>query len=242
MSVEGNMDNTLRNIADLQRREKALYEKLNSEAGEKEKEDYAAQINDLSDLRATMYASLSDVFGMQTAQAEALNETLLAQKAVVVIAEDELNALKKRDNLLRDARTQELRMIEINTYYSKKYAAQSKTMRIAAVGLAIAIAIVAFYNFFDAISKTYPRILLTVLGVVMAWKIGRRLFDASNRSPTNYDQYTFFFNKSDGPSASSVDATDEENASDPWAATDCSGAACCAEGTTFDSALGQCTK
>jgi hypothetical protein len=233
------MEETLRNIADLQRKETALYLKLNASPDDVA---LAEQINDLTQLRETMYDALSDTIAMQTTQSAALDDTLVQQKAVVELAEDELNALKKRDNLMRDNRRQNLRMIEINTYYSKKYAAQSHTLKLAAMGLAIAVAVVALFNFFDGVSKSIRNGLLTVLGVVMVWVVGRRVLDMLNRSSTNYDRYAFFFDKTGAPSASSStsssssSSTDDASGASVFTATtaQCVGADCCAPGTQYE--------
>ena len=64
------------------------------------------------------------------------------------IVEKELNAAKKRLQLLEEEKNNKIRLVEINTYFSDKYAEHSQLMKIVIFTLVPVIIISFLYNMF----------------------------------------------------------------------------------------------
>jgi hypothetical protein len=153
------------------------------------------------------------------------------------IMENELNEAKRRMNIIQDQKLNKMRMVEINTYYGKRYNAHSKLMKIIVI-ICVPLLILAILAHRGILPpKIYMLIvgIILIIGVIM---IGRQLIDMTNRSNMNWDEYNWYFNKKDAPSSSSTTS----NPTNPWAVPSmtCIGAECCYEGSTYDSTTNIC--
>jgi hypothetical protein len=121
-------------------------------------------------------------------------------------------------------------MVEINTYYGKKYNAHKKIMQ-TVVFTCLPLLIVAVLANKGILPNNISTLLVGIIIVIGAVLIGMQIIDISNRDNMNFDEYNWYFNPTDAPTSS------DENAKNPWETGSivCIGSQCCYEGSTYDS-------
>jgi hypothetical protein len=80
-------------------------------------------------------------------------------------------------------------------------------------------------------------VIAIIIFIGIIW-IGRQIIDMSNRDNMNYDEYDWYFNKTNAPSNNTTPSETE----DPWATPSmvCVGAECCNQYSTYDSTQNLC--
>lgn len=86
------------------------------------------------------------------------------------------------------------RMIEINTYYTKKYAAYSNMAWLIIV-FCLPIIILAFLKQANFIPKQIAFILILVIVIIAGIVVGLKYVDLQKRTKTNFDSYNVKFPK-----------------------------------------------
>ena len=227
----------LDNISQLQSQEKQLYDSLDDVTlSSDQKQQIINKINEISQMRLDMYASMKDMYSYYQQNVAASRSALGQEVSAIDILENELNQSKIRMNLIQDEKYNKLRLVEINTYYGKRYNAHSKLMKTIVLTCIPVIILAVLANSGILPSNLYVFLtgLVIIIGVII---IGLELIDMSNRDNMNWDEYNWYFDKSKAPTDSS-----DGNASDPWATASmtCIGSACCYDGSTYDDATNIC--
>jgi hypothetical protein len=234
----------LNNISQLQEQEQKLYDSLSNEnISPEEKKQIINKINELSQMRLNMYSSMKDMYSFYTNNASSSENTLEMSMTAIDILENELNDAKARMNLLDDQKSNKMRLVQINTYYGKRYGAHTKIMQII-VFMCIPLIILAVLANKGILP---PKIYVVLSGIVIiigVTIIGLQIIDISNRSNMNWDEYNLYFDKSTAPT-DTTDIYTTEKTSDPWTSSEsvsaaCIGSACCVEGTTYDETKSLC--
>ena len=227
----------LNNISQLQTQEKQLYDSLDDVTlSSDEKQQIINKINEISQMRLNMYAGMKDMYSYYQKNVSASRSTLGQEVAAINILENELNDAKIRMNLLEDQKYNKLRLVEINTYYGKRYNAHSRLMKTIVI-MCIPIIILAFLANKGILPVNVYMILTTIILIIGIILIGMQLVDMSNRDNMNWDEYNWYFNKNDAPKD-----TSDGSSSNPWATSSmtCIGSACCYDGSTYDDAKNIC--
>ena len=229
---------TIQSIQDLQQLEKQLYtnlESLSSNSSQNnlfEKQQIINKINDLSVTRINLFKTLNNLY--ESVQTNVSNsKTQLRDKvAIAKIMEDQLNTLKLRLNELKDANNNKLKMVEINTYYGKRYNAHTGLMKLLIVIFIIIITIVLLHKngiLPDSISSALI-LLVLLLGI---FGVLHKIWDMSIRNNLNYDEYDIPYNNSN------LDITTPDS-SIITNNIDFSLWSVCGEGTEFNHDIDQC--
>lgn len=233
----------LNNISQLQIQEKQLYDSLdNVSLSAEQKQQIINKINEISLMRMNMYSSLKDMYSYYQRNVSTSGTILTQSIAAIDILENELNEEKKRMNLLEDQKNNNLRLVEINTYYGKRYSAHSKIMKTIVFMCIPLIILAVLVNKSILPSNIYVFLsgLIIIIGVIL---IGSQLIDISNRDTMNWDEYNWYFDQKTAPT-STLDITNNGNGSsnNPWTSLSltCIGSACCYEGSTYDSKKNIC--
>ena len=230
----------LNNISQLQNQEKDLYQQLEDVSlSAEQKQDIINKINEISQIRLNLYEGLKDMF-LYYQENIAAAKTTLGQSAIAVdVLENELNQSKKRINLIEDRKNNKLRLVEINTYFGKRYNAHANLMKTIVI-ICIPIIILAVLTNNGILPSSIYKLLVVIILVIGSIFIGMQIIDMSNRDDMNWDEYNWYFNKSNAP----VDTTFTGNtsSSDPWTTptVTCIGSACCYNGSTYDSTKNVC--
>lgn len=231
-------EQVLNNISQLQSQEKELYNSLdNVSLTSDQKQQVIDKINQISQMRINMYASLKDMYSYYQKNASTSGTTLLQQIEAVDILENELNQSKIRLNLLEDEKNNTLRLVQINTYYGKRYNSLSKLMKtivIMCIPLII-LAVLANKGILPPNLYVFTSGLVIVIGSVI---LGLQIIDISNRSNMNWDEYNWYFDE-ENAETSTEDTTTTSN---PWGTVSvtCIGSACCYDGSTYDETKNMC--
>ena len=158
------------------------------------------------------------------------------------ILENELNDEKIKMNLLEKQKYNKLRLVQINTYYGKRFNAHSqlmKTIVFMCIPLII-LSVLANKGILPANIYVFLSGLIIVIGLML---IILQLVDISNRDNMNWDEYNWYFDKSSAPTSNATtSASGETGSNNPWTTTSatCIGSSCCYEGSIYDEGLNIC--
>jgi len=189
---------TLKSIQELQDVERQLYINLEAQAAAgadlSEQKTIVDRINEISTARITLYNTLKGMYTvMQTSVAGTRNE-LVDQMTITGVVEQELNNAKSSINTLSDEKNNKLRMVEINTYYGKRYQAHTGLMKLIIL-ICIPLLILAILGKKGVVPSNIASGLATVIIAIGAILVVRRLWDLDRRDNMNYDEYDWYFDQ-----------------------------------------------
>jgi len=242
------MDDVLNKIRQLQTTEEQLYKALTQNAenvalgrpntfSDSETENITTQINSLSASRVNLYNSISETYHNQATNETNAQNSLEQQTKTLQLLEQELNKSKKNLSKLKDEKYNQLKMIEIHTYYSKQYDAHRRLMRmITLIGACLLVAIALEYTPLKVVSTP----LTIFICIVGAFIVGKRIINMVSRRNDNYDEFNW-------PTAPTTDATlatanTQNNSIIDISGVDvpfiCTASSCCNEGTIWTDTSG----
>jgi hypothetical protein len=230
-SLQERNQQVLNNISELQIQEKQLYDSLDDvNLSSAEKKQIINKINEISQMRINLYSGLKDIYDFYKKNISESRTTLGQQITAIDVLENELNESKIRLNLIEDQKYNKLRLVEINTYYGKRYNAHTRLMKtIVFMCLPIIVlAVLANKGFLPPKLYAFLTGIILIIGIVL---IGLQIIDISNRDNMNWDEYNWYFQRNKAPSDNTVGEP-----IDPWGSPSitCIGSACCYEGSTYD--------
>jgi hypothetical protein len=250
---------TLRSIQELQTMEKNLYAQLQSSSansGNVEAEErIIKRINEISEMRNGLFKTLTDKYKtLQNSVAETRVD-LVDQMTVVGIVEGELNKAKANLNSMKNAKSDKMRMVEINTYYEQRYLAHTgiiKLIIMMSVPLLI-LAILTKKEFIPSNIANGLAVLIIVVGLII---IIYRVADLSSRDNMNYDEIDWKFKPEDMKSTfyqydknilkdlytdvNKIDGSNIEGNIKGLMGLGCMEAECCSSGMVYDKSSGKC--
>lgn len=236
-------DQTLHNISQLQTQEQDLYDKLNDNTlNTEQKQQIVNTINQISEMRLNIFANLKDMYANYQQNVSESRSTLNQEIAAIDILENELKQSRQRLKLLEDEKYNKLRLVEINTYYGKRYNSHIKIMKIIILTCIpiIIMSILSNKGILPLNLTVFFTGIVIVIGLVI---LGLELIDISNRDNMNWDEYNWNFDASKAPSVSTISTTGTSSSvSDPWTTPSvvCVGSACCYNGSTYDNKTNMC--
>jgi hypothetical protein len=200
-SIEDKQTQTLNTINDLQNLEKQLYINLENAANNNntvEQEQLIARINNISATRVSLFNSLKSMY--ETAQNNVVNTRNLLEDKMIVskVMENELSNLDNNINDISDAKANKLRMVEINTYFGKRYQAHTDIMKLIISMCSAALIVVILMKKYIIPFGAGSFLISLILGVG-AFFIIRNIWDLTQRDNIDYDKYKTFgsYKKSD---------------------------------------------
>jgi hypothetical protein len=233
---------TISNISQLQEKEREFYSILEDRnLSEEKRKIMIDEINGLSEMRMNMYADLQNMYSSYRDNVNTLDSTIDSQFKSINKMEDELNQSKIYLNSIDQLKIDKLRVTEINNYYAKRYNAYKNIMFIIAI-TCIPILALTILNNNSVIPSYIYQIISSIIVLIASYFIFNQYLDISNRDSINWDNYSWYFNKSDAPepgesTGEDVDEGDDEDEGDEDV---CVGSACCAYDYVYDSTLNQC--
>lgn len=204
-------------------------------------------INSLSDSRIALFASISNNADIVQSGVANSRTDLISQITLLKTVEDQLTQAKNTANASNNYRDTQLRLVEINTYYGKRYAAQSKLMKMIIL-ICIPLLILFVLKKKGWVPEMISNYAIGITIAVGAFFVVRAIWDISSRSNINFDEYNWNY---ESPSAQipSIWQYNKENAfnfDNPIKNLMgnlglCVGSTCCANGMYFDTSLQKCT-
>ena len=237
-NVQQNNEQILNDIQSLQQMEQQLFSNLESNPNltATQQQDIIEKMNQLSNMRISLYQTLSGVNNYFGTALNTTMGTLQEQEVAIGIVEKELNTAKKRLQVLEEEKNNKIRLVEINNYFGDKYAEHSVLMKIVIFTL-IPVIIFAFLNNKGILPNTIYYILVIIVSLIGAYFFWNRFASIISRDNMNYQEYDWYFNANAAPTGSS-------SSSDPWVTTNtygtCVGDACCSNCMTYDTTINQC--
>lgn len=239
-------DQTLQHIHQLQMLEQEWYDKLQSPALTPEKKEKMIQkINELSSMRLSMYNSLQNLYQTYQNTVNSSSDVLQEQQIAVRTIETELNQTKRKINALSQERANQIRLIEINSYYGQRYEAHKELAKIVALFLCLPLFVITILYRTGLMPTSIWFGLATLILFVGGYFSLRKWYDIYKRSNMVWDNYNWYFNRNDAEKQYPQDSTGNASASasDPWqtSTTSCIGAECCdPTNSTYDPAQNKC--
>ena len=229
------IEQIISNIKNMQTNEMQLYVSLdNQNLTADQRTDIINRIEQIGQTRQTLYNSLNNMASSYQQNVTTSQNTIQQQMFAIDIVENELNEAKGRAKALENQKYDKLRLVEINTYYGKRFSAHKEIVKVI-----VYICIFMLITIILGKKEILPRnIYITLNGMIIVIGIiviGKKIIDLSNRDNMNFDEYDWYFNKEKAPSnAGSTTAS-----GDPWGSVKatCVGDMCCnpTQGLIYDS-------
>ena len=250
-SIE-NQQHILNQIKEIQNIEKQLYKSLevssvNPNSSLPNELEIVTSINKYSELRTNLYDTLKSNYNSTQNNVIVSRNNLVDEYAVVKVIENEMNSSKKNLNALKNNRYDSLRMVEINTYYGKRYEAYAYLMR-TVVFICIPLLILAILIKKELLSENIGGILISIVIAIGSIVLFYKIYDISIRDNMNYDEYDWSFNPNSTEVADANANVDDQpqdpstNSSSNSYVFGCVGETCCADGTKFDTEKKKCVE
>jgi len=231
-------EQNLLNIKTLELQEQDLFSELNRmDTSVERKRELIDRINELSQIRKNLYDNSRDLYSYYNTNVSTARSTLSQELSTIAILEDELNEAKRRFNAIQDQKNDKLRLVQINTYYGKRYNAQTDIMRTIVYTCIIIFIILLLRN---KVGILPDMIFLVLVGLVLTIGIVRvvyKIIDISNRDNMNFDEYNWKFDKKTAP----LNINRDPSAKVPWTyGITCIGSQCCDSNSEFNTEKNIC--
>jgi hypothetical protein len=191
-------------------------------------------------LRANLLASASDVNLVQTKILATLTKENANIVKIVEFAQDQLKTQLEQLEALQESHDGKKRMIEINTYYGKRFMAQAGVMKIFIYMCipVLILAILANAGLFPSYIAGFMIVAIVVVGVVYIYAA---VHDINRRDNRNFDEYTWEFDPSRvGTIVNPNYGTTGTGTSGPRNVVGCFNGNCCGPSTKWDGGTGTC--
>ena len=203
--------NILKNLNILQRNEQSLYVQVSEASSQAKKQELMILINELSNQRIQLYNQLLYYTNIIRGNVQQNRANLDNASYNVNLVEDNMNKTKEVLDKNNSNQANKYRLVQINTYYGKKYAANSeivKTVIIFMVPL-LGLAILTNKSILNKEITNYLYAVIIVIGFIV---VGKQVYDILSRNNMNFDEYDWNFNPSSQPVRyANVTATDTNN-------------------------------
>lgn len=247
-NMMNNMNNNMNNkddstqlitdIQSLQNIEKEMFDNLetNTSLSNEQKQTILDKINAISNMRIQLYKSLNAFDQALQSNINQTSATLTDQKTAIDITEKNLNEMKIKMQKIEEERNNKIRLVEINSYYSQKYAEHTSAIKIIAI-LLICVIIITFLYKKELITGTIWTILIIIVSAIAAYFFWNTFIRMYKRNNMNYQEFDWYFNPS---SVANISTTSSGGSGDPWLKVggslpgSCIGSYCCGDGLTYD--------
>lgn len=210
------------------------------------------QINSIATMRMNLYDSLASNNEFYETNLKMANDTLYQQTQVLDILENKLNDNRKKILALAESKNNNIRLAEINSYYSEKYKAQARFMKIVII-LILPVLISAILLKRGLIPYVVFKIISVIVGVISFFFLLNQLYFFSTRNNMVYQEINPKFNTNSVAISPFGDSSNNDvSGNDPWfisynnsSTTNsnyCSGSNCCSPGMTFNVGLNKCVE
>jgi uncharacterized membrane protein (DUF485 family) len=239
MSIVTSINQIDAQISELYRNLEALSVQSNPDISKQTK--ILGQISELQQLKSNLYNNLNDSYSnIQLAVAESRN-ALVNETAMSNVIKHELSNVTTSLNTLKNNRADNLRLAEINNYYSSKYSTQTTVMK-TIVYFCIPILILMRKEILP--QNIALSIISIVIGIALVIII-LQVIDIRQRSNMVFDEYNWNFD----PNSVSVNRISNDADQPPTPSMEssltCIGQECCPPGNTlgtvWNSTQQQCT-
>jgi len=243
-SLEDNYTKTLENILNLQKSEKELYRQLevlsSTNTNTSAQNDIVSQIKYLSDTRIELIKGLA--FNYKAVKQHTSNSEydVIDQETVLNMVEDQLNKSKDYANSIENSNMNQMRMVEINSYYSKRYHHHTSLIKILII-VSVLVLIVILLKKYDIISQDVSDIIISIILFISVIVFVVKVYDLMKRNDMNYDEYDVKIPKpSNDGSSSSSSGNNNKSSSLSLPSLGCINGNCCSANMIYDPEQNKC--
>lgn len=235
------MASLLEQLEQSQKAERELYATLRADKGTltaAERDNLVAEINQESAKRREYYAALESQAEMRSSYKTAVVGEGAKQEETLRLLEDQLDSAKAVLNSMMDEKHDKMKMIEINTYFGKKYAGYASLMVAVCVVLLMQLIPFAVQKYLNApeIAASISKAIWWVGGLFLLYKF----VDVKWRRGDNYDEYQWWLAPTTMAEMEDINASGGQivDISGVDIPELCMGSYCCGPGTSWDDASG----
>lgn len=240
----------LENIMRLQEMEKKLYEKLERDTSVTENvgnyEDTIEQINNLAKSRLSLFTTLGNMYENVQNSVSNSRVDLVDQLTLTRTVEAELKDARAHMNELNRIKNDKLRMVDINSYFGKRFKANSGIMKLI-IMICVPLLLVSVLQKMLILPDIIARYLSGLILGIGLFVLARRSWDVYVRSTMNFDEYDFQDADPDVHHPTVWEYNKKNMNIDNWfknlignIGIDCYGDSCCTAGMTYDVDNRQC--
>jgi len=240
-------EQTLNSIKSLQNLEKRLYENLEKVSSSGSDKDLQRQIvnkiNDISETKLVLFDQLQAMYVSAQTGTKKKDDDLSEQLRIVGVVENQLKDQKSKSQSYNNENINNVRQIEINTYYTKKYVAYYQILQIIVIAC-IPLIVIAILGRFNIFSNQILMILAIIVIIPAAIIIIKKMLNISSRNNMDYDRYDVQIskNKKDYPKESSKDDKSDDDifSGGEIDGVGCVDDGCCGDGLKYNKAKSIC--
>lgn len=236
----------MQQLSDIQNIELDMYQQLaanvSNKGSQSDRDTLLARIQVLSQNRMDMYRDLMDNYAIIRQSVGQTRGDLTDQLALIDITQQQLDALRKQTGDMSQGKTGKERMIEINTYYGQKYAAQKELMQIIIL-TCVPLLVLALLAKFGSLAGNIASAIGSVILVTGLYFIVRKFIDINSRNNMVFDEYDWSFDPAAiKPTVIEYNLEQIRGITTPDIGSmgGCFGQACCSDGMEYDETLSKC--
>ena len=236
----------IQNLRQLQQQEMTLYGELEANVAANGdtavRDQLVARIGTISEARMNMYRDLLDNYAIIRDSVAQTRGDLVDQMTLIDVVQQQLDSLRRQVGNINAEKSGKERMIEINTYYGKKYMAQKELMQIIIL-TCVPLLVLALLAKFGTLGKQVASVLGGIILVIGLYYIIRKIIDISSRNKLVFDEYDWSFDPATiKPTVVEYDMGQLGMIDTGFTDTalGCVGQQCCSDGTTFDKTTQRC--
>lgn len=237
-----NSQEIMNTINNLQFYEEELYNKLlentkniaigsSQQLSQSDINNIVSQINDLSETRTNLYNMISHSLDSEMINEEDKKLNLKQQTLVLHILEDELNKSKKLLSSMENEAVNQIKMVEISSYYVDKYFTQKRLAQIICI---CCIFLILISLGIKNVSNPFVLMFLILFFIIFIIIILYYIYDYYTRTAFNFNEYDWW-NAPPTPPMSSISSSTTTTTDSSGNTFTCENNNCCASGTTWSS-------
>ena len=190
-----NIEDILNQIKGLQDTEQSLMTQLDTAASsagfnssDPEITTLLSNINNISETRKALFEAVSDKLAVLQEGVSDSRVNLVGQLTLLKVAESQLNDAKTKMSSLENRNDTKMRLVQINTYYGKRYEFQSKLMQ-KIIMVCIPLLVLFILKKKSMIPELIANYAIGITIAIGAFFIIRNMWDIYTRSNMNFDEY-----------------------------------------------------
>lgn len=230
----------LASVQSLQDAQKDLMHKYASATTPAERTSIASEMDKNEAIRSNLLLSIGSA-SVVSNQVVANKKDESSNRALLLkVANEELNAARSLMDETKQNQNEKRRMIQLNTYYGKRFMAQAGVMKIF-IYMCIPVLILAILANMGFVPNYIAGFLIIAAIVVGLIYIYGAVHDINRRDETNFDEYKWEFDPSRvGPIVHPHRHHKKKDAAASGATAGCTNDACCSSSTQWNPSTNMC--
>lgn len=196
---------------------------LNNPETNKRIKKLLAEIENIEQIKASIYDTLTSSYQLTQQQIEAIRPIVANSNVANQLMADALNVKLEQLGEQIDLHNNSERLIGVNNYYARRYEAHSSVMKkiVLFCGIIILVIFLMKIGFINDSISSILIIATLAVGIVI---VGKQVWDISRRSNIDFDKYNFPFNDKNLPSRTTnkIDKKTDETYGRQWVSNLCS--------------------